>query len=159
MQQLVPASIMLLLWYSYSRCSLLQKLKKRRTPANYLKQKQRYFLVISMFSHPARIPPSHVYAQINRMKSAIMNESGVIDNLLARIAAAKLAHAEANDQSSQLLQALETEDAAVMKVIFFPPPLGLVASICFSYRSLMIFLRLSSSNELLKKKFCSRVLE
>ena len=70
------------------------------------------------------MPPSHVYAQINRMKSAITNESGVIDNLLARIAAAKLAHAEANDQSSQLLQALETEDTAVMKVIFFPLPLA-----------------------------------
>ncbi len=51
-----------------------------------------------------------------------MNGSGEIDNLLARIAAAKLAHAEANDQSSQLMQALETEDAAVMKVIFFSAP-------------------------------------
>jgi hypothetical protein len=55
-------------------------------------------------------------AQINRMKAAILHESSVIDTLLARVAASKLANAEADDQYAQLLQALEAEDAAVQNV-------------------------------------------
>jgi hypothetical protein len=50
------------------------------------------------------------------MKAAIVSESGVINTWHARIAAAKLAHAEANEQSEQAAQALEAEEAAVLKV-------------------------------------------
>ena len=50
------------------------------------------------------------------MKAAIVHESAAIDTLLSRIAASKLAHAEADDQQTQLTQALEAEDAAVLKV-------------------------------------------
>ena len=59
---------------------------------------------------------AHPQFQINRMKAAIVSESGVINTWHARIAAAKLAHAEANEQSAQAAQALEAEDAAVSKV-------------------------------------------
>jgi hypothetical protein len=50
------------------------------------------------------------------MKAAIVHESAAIDTLLSRIAASKLAHAEADDQQTQLTQALEAEDTAVLKV-------------------------------------------
>jgi hypothetical protein len=59
--------------------------------------------------------------QINRMKAAIVHESAVIDTLLARVAASKLAHSEADDQYAQLMQALEAEDAAVLNVCFQIP--------------------------------------
>jgi chromosome segregation ATPase len=42
---------------------------------------------------------SDAEAEINRMKAAIVSESGAINTWHARIAAAKLAHAEANEQS------------------------------------------------------------
>ncbi len=50
------------------------------------------------------------------MKAVIVHESAAIDTLLSRIAASKLAHAEADDQQAQLTLALEAEDAAVLKV-------------------------------------------
>ena len=45
-----------------------------------------------------------------------MHETGVVEALHARIAAAKLAHAEADDQTVQFAQALAVEEAAVAKV-------------------------------------------
>ncbi len=90
------------------------------------------------------------------MKSAIMNESGIIDAMHARIAAAKLAQVEANDQSAQLLQALEAEDAAVKKARFQFCILLLLFTLFF--RSLMIFPQLKCSNKQLKRKFPIRVL-
>ena len=45
-----------------------------------------------------------------------MHETGVVESLHARIAAAKLAHAEAGDQTVQFAQALAVEEAAVAKV-------------------------------------------
>jgi hypothetical protein len=71
------------------------------------------------------VPPRQVAArdtladallQINKMRAAIMHETGVVEALHARIAAAKLAHAEADDQTVQFAQALAVEEAAVAKV-------------------------------------------
>ncbi len=50
------------------------------------------------------------------MKAAIVSESGVINTWHARIAAAKLARAEADEQFAQAVQTLEAEDSAVLKV-------------------------------------------
>jgi hypothetical protein len=63
----------------------------------------------------------HPQFQINRMKAVIVTESGVINTWHARIAAAKLARAEADEQFAQAVQTLEAEDAAVLKVPSYRP--------------------------------------
>ena len=142
----------------YSRCSHLRSLKRQRTPANCLKRKLRYIPAQFRFI-AANFSVAYEQLQINRMKAAITNESGVIDSLLARIAAAKLAQAEANDQSAQLLQSLEAEDAAVMKVRFrFPLHPDSSHAVALTCRCLMTSPQLSFNNKLSKKKFCTRVL-
>jgi hypothetical protein len=88
-----------------------------------------------------------------------MHESAVIDNLLTRIAAAKLAYAEANEQSAQLAQALEAEDAAVSKVCF---AVAFPAFLLFSFwncRSWMSCPSHSCSSKPSKMKFQTRMLE
>jgi hypothetical protein len=63
------------------------------------------------------------------MKAAIVHQSALIDTLLARIAASKLAHAEADDQYAQLMQALEAENAAVLNVCIQVPSRPRLSSI------------------------------
>jgi len=73
--------------------------------------------------------------------------------------AAKLAQAEANDQSAQLLQSLEAEDAAVMKVRFrFPLHPDSSHAVALTCRCLMTSPQLSFNSKQLKRKFCTRVL-